>query len=103
MVGTGGIQQEIAMSNLPPCGACAYTPATATLCISISPFFIGTLYGGRLTLRSDTDQEVTYTIPNRLVGGESVVVKGLSKPPGATVKSALLVWSVRGDPSGQTS
>ena len=90
------------MSNLPPCGACAYTPATETLSISISPFFVGTLYGGRLMLRSDTGQEVTHTISNRLVGGESVVLTGLGKPPGNAVKSARLVWSVRGDPSGQT-
>jgi hypothetical protein len=91
------------MSNLPPCGACSYTPATETLSISISPFFIGTLHSGRLMLRSDTGHEVTFTIPNRLTGGESIVLTGVSRPPGTKVKSAMLTWSVKGDPSGHTT
>ena len=58
---------------------------------------------GRLLLRSDTGQEITHTIPSRLVGGESVVLAGLTKPQGNSVKAAMICWCVMGDPSGQTT
>lgn len=91
------------MSNLPPCGACSYTSASETLSISIAPAFIGTLSEGRLTLRSNTGAVVTHYIPNRLIGGQSVTVKELARPAGDRIDSAVLAWSVSGDPEAQTS
>jgi hypothetical protein len=91
------------MSNMPPCGACSYTPSTSTLSISISPKFVGTLHSGRLILRFDTGAEVTYPIPNRLGGGDSVVLGGLARPLGARVDAATIAWSLTGDPAGRTT
>jgi hypothetical protein len=91
------------MSNLPPCGACSYTPATETLAISISPLFVGVLSEGRLTLRSDTGAEIIHPIPYRLGAGGTAIVKGLGKPMGARVARATLAWAVVGDPAGATS
>ncbi len=91
------------MSNLPPCGACSYTSASETVSISISSLFIGTLSNGRLTLRSNTGALVTHEISQRLVGGQSVVIRGLAKPAGNRIDSATLSWSVSGDPEGRTT
>lgn len=91
------------MSNLPPCGACSYTPATETLSISISPLFVGTVSDGRLTLASDTGEEVIHSIPYRLGAGGTAIVKGLAKPGGRRVTRATLAWAVAGDPAGATS
>lgn len=91
------------MSNLPPCGACSYTSVTETVSISISSSFIGTLSNGTLTLRSDTGAVLTHSIPNRLSGGEALVLSGLAKPSGQSVDMASLAWAVAGDPNGQTT
>jgi len=91
------------MSNLPPCGACSYTSASETLSISISPAFIGSLSDGHLTLRSNTGAVITHAISQRLVGGQSVVVRGLGKPAGSHLDGATLAWSVSGDPEGRTT
>ncbi len=91
------------MSNLPPCGACSYTPATETLSITISPKFVGKLHSGRLILRSETGEEITHAFPNVLGGGDSAVLQGLGRPVGFKVRAALLAWLVAGDPAGKTA
>lgn len=95
-------ERDRVMSNLPPCGACSYAFATETLTISISPAFVGTLTRGRLTLRSDTGEEIVHSIPHRLSAGGTVIVKGLTRPPGKKIEQATLGFAVSGDPSGMT-
>lgn len=91
------------MSNLPPCGACSYTPETGTLSISISPKFVGTLYKGRLILKAETGEEIVHAFPNILAAGDSAVLEGLGRPAGFKVRAATLAWMVSGGPAGQTS
>lgn len=91
------------MSNLPPCGACSYTPATGTLSISISPKFVGKLHSGRLILRAENGEEVTHSFPNVLAAGDSAVVQGLARPAGFKVRAATLAWIVADGPGGETS
>lgn len=90
------------MSNLPPCGACSYTPAEGTLSLTISPKFVGKLHSGRLTLRSETGEEITHALPHVLGGGDRALVKGLHRPTTFKVRAAKLTWSVQGDPTGET-
>ena len=90
------------MSNLPPCGACSYTPAEGTLSITISPKFVGKLHSGRLILRSETGEEITHALPHVLGGGDRAVVKGLDRPAAFKVRAARLAWAVAGDPGGKT-
>lgn len=89
------------MSNLPPCGACSYTPAIETLSISISPKFVGVLSDGHLKLVSSTGEEVVHAIPYRLGAGGTAIVKGLTKPAGGSIARATLSWVLSGDPAGQ--
>lgn len=91
------------MSNLPPCGACSYTPETGTLSISISPKFVGTLHSGRLILRGETGEEITHAFPNVLAPGDSAVLQGLGRPAGFKVRAATLAWVVAGGAGGETA